>query len=777
MTEPPTMDAIGIGLTTLEATQRLKRTGPNALPEAHRHHWLYALSTMWREPMLLMLAVCGALYVALGDPHDAAILVGAMAVIALISVVQQHRTERALEALKDLSRPLTWVWRDGQRHQIPTANVVVGDILVLSEGQRIAADAQLLQAKYLQVDESMLTGESVPVDKTLLCTNEQQDRVWAGTLVVRGEGWARVQATGTQTRMGQIGLSLLNITDAPSPLQQQSQRLVRYLGLMGLIVCLIVLLALGWRSGNWLQAGLSGLALAMGMVPEEVPVVLAIFTALTAWRLAHMGLLTRHLGALQVLGSVSVLCVDKTGTLTENQMRVEKSQVWEKSPSEQSAASAMALTAFGASVPHSPDAMERAIRAWAEPQVASPISPPELLHEYGLEPELMVITRLWADASHVYATAKGAPEAIAQLCHFSTDQLQVYTQQVQALAQEGLRVIALAYATANHQGHPLLQKRQSDDGVHDYAFKCVGLLGLADPLRSGVVEAVAQCRQAGIAVIMITGDHPVTAASIARACGMGDDLPITLGQDLHAQNASVWVSQLWQPLSAQARVVARAWPEHKLRIVQALQKQGAIVAMTGDGVNDAPALKAANIGIAMGKRGTDVAREAADLILEKDDFPSLVKAIAQARRLDANLRLVMVYVVAVHVPIAVLALWPVVMGGPMWLAPAQIALLELVIDPMCSIVFERRPAQANQMQSPPQALSLELMGTKVLGAGVRWGALMAVFVVLGAAGVRALGWSLGAETWAVMALLVGSNLMLAVGLLWPWPFAMRAMRT
>jgi Ca2+-transporting ATPase len=331
-----------------------------------------------------------------------------------------------------------------------------------------------------------------------------------------------------------------------------------------------------------------------------------------------------------------------------------------------------------------------------------------------------------------------------------------------------LRVIALAYASHDHQGQALTHQL-TDEGVHDYAFECVGLLGLADPLRSGVVQAVAQCQQAGIAVIMITGDHPTTAAAIARACGMGHDLPITLGQDLQAQNATDWAAHVWQPNSTQAGVVARAWPEHKWRLVQALQQQGAVVAMTGDGVNDAPALKAAHIGIAMGRRGTDVAREAADLILENDDFPSIVAAIAQARRLDANLRQVMVYVVAVHVPIAALALWPVVVGGPMWLAPAQIALLELVIDPMCSIVFERRPAQPDQMQQPPRGLSHELMGTKVLGAGLRWGVLMAVLVLVGAGLIRQTSWAQSTEIGAVMAMLVGSNLVLAMALLWPWP--------
>ncbi len=712
------------GLTQAEAQARLRADGPNALPDARRRAWWALLGEVRREPMLLLLLLCGVAYLFLGDAAEAGLLLGFAIIVILLTVVQNHRAERALEALRDLSAPRALVIRgDGQTNdppiRIPGHEVVVGDLVILGEGDRVPADGNLLDAVGLAVDESSLSGESVAVSKTL------GEAVSGGTLVVSGQGRMRVSATGARTAMGQIGAGLSHANPVASPLQRLTAMWVKRIAIVVGLLCLATSLAWMVLRGDWVGGLLGGLALAMALLPQELPVVLTVFMALGALRLSQRQVLVRRLSAIETLGSVGVLCVDKTGTLTENRMSVRQLFSPVASPA---ATQRLVIHAVLATRIDPFDPMERAIRAMPC-EDTDPDRPGErwsewgLLHAYPLSPSLLAMSQVWQHprtGARVIA-AKGAPEAIAQLCHLEASELAAIESRVTAMAGEGLRVLGVARASSTHSGDfgadsplPVI--------AHDYAFEWLGLLGLADPLRPGVPQAVADCLSAGIRVVMITGDHPATARAIATQAGLfaqraripgdpaapnavsarGDGL--LLGATVDTLDDAGLARVL-----ADTQVIARANPTHKLRIMQALRAQGAVVGMTGDGVNDAPALRAADVGVAMGRRGTDVAREASDLVLADDDFGSLVEAVREGRRIFDNLRRAAGYLVAVHLPIAGLALVPLVVGGPVLMLPAHIAFLELVIDPACALVFEAIPLSAKAMSRPPRSVHSALI--------------------------------------------------------------------
>lgn len=743
---------------TLDAVQtRLQAEGHNELPTGPSHSlWQIAWEVV-SEPIFLLLAGCGGIYFVLGDAQEAFILLGFIILIVGISLYQEQKTEQSLAALRDLSSPRALVIRQGQRQRIPGREVVRGDLLVLAEGDRVPADAELVWSTHLTVDESLLTGESLPVAKQV----KRTDLVYAGTLVVQGQAIAEVTAVGLQTQMGQIGKALQTVVPEDTRLQRETRRIVGQLTWVALGICATVIVIYGSTRGDWLQAILSGLALAMAILPNEIPVVLTIFLALGAWRFSRQQVLTRRIPVVETLGSVTVLCVDKTGTLTFNQMAVGQLFVYQHQVPQFYDLSRKAqqplpeafhgLIEFGilASRKDPFDPMEKALQQIGQDYLAQTEhlhGDWQLRYEYPLSGELLAMSCVWADyQGQLTLAAKGAPEAIAELCHLDPNQVEDLNRQVQIMARAGLRVLGVARGQPAGP-IPKLHRALSPEETlaadiamgsgqrlpvdqHEFEFTFVGLVGLSDPVRPTVPAAVQDCLTAGIRVVMITGDYPETARQIGQQIGLPHPTLLT-GAELQSLSAAELDQQL-----DQVNIFARVVPTQKLEIVQALQRQGEIVAMTGDGVNDAPALKAANVGIAMGERGTDVAREAADLVLLKDDFAAIVAAIRLGRRIFANLKKGIVYTLAVHIPIAGMSLIPVLLGWPIVLLPIHIACLHLVIDPACTIVFEAEPTEPGIMQRPPRPPNQALFDPLTLRVAL----LQGLIVLAALLGMFALG--------------------------------------
>ncbi len=732
------------GLTGEEASRRLAEEGHNELPSSKERSLLAIALDVVREPMFLLLVACGTIYLLLGDVREAGMLLSFVFVVMGITLYQERKTERALEALRDLSSPRALVIRDGEQRRIPGREVVRDDILVLAEGDRVPADAVLLSCANFTADESLLTGESVPVRKAAWDGATADARpggddlpfVYSGSMVVQGQGVARVRATGMRTELGRIGKALQTVEVEETSLQRETNRLVRTLAVAGLFLCMLVAIVYGATRGDWLKGLLAGLTLAMATVPEEFPVVMTIFLALGAWRISKDRVLTRRVPAVEMLGSATVLCVDKTGTLTLNRMSVRKlfagghyHDCGDGTPS-RLPETFHELVEFSilASQRDPFDPMEKALRETGDRYLART----EHLHgdwtlvrEYPLSRELLALSHVWKareGADYVIAS-KGAPEAVADLCHLGEEERESLAVHVNAMAEEGLRVLGVARASF----------RQADaaGGQHDFPFRFLGLLGFADPVRPGVPDAVLEAGAAGIRVVMITGDYAGTARSIAGQIGLAAADGIMTGPELDAMDDG----ELRRRIGT-VNVFARVVPEQKLRLVNALKANGEIVAMTGDGVNDAPALKAAHIGIAMGGRGTDVAREASALVLLDDDFSSIVRAVRLGRRIFDNLRKAMSYVFAVHVPIIGMSLLPVLLGLPLLLAPVHILFLELIIDPSCSIVFEAEPAEDDVMRRPPRPAGEGLFGIRMVGVSLLQG--LAILVILVAIYITAL---------------------------------------
>lgn len=659
--------------------------------------------------MLALLLGGGIIYLALGDLQEALVLIAFAMASVIITIVQETRTEKVLEALRDLTSPRALVIRDGQRMRIAGRDVVRGDWIVLSEGDRIPADALLREGQDIEVDESLLTGEGIPVRKRPSAQSvmarpggDDLPQLFSGTLIVKGSGIAEVIATGKLSEIGKIGQSVIGLEAEPPRLQMQTQRLVFIFALLGGAISLLAVILYGFFRGGWLDALLAGIALGMSMLPEEFPVVLTVFMAVGAWRISRERVLTRRASSIEALGSATVLCTDKTGTLTENRMSIVELRPKAGKPLTlpsiqgvgMSDAAVLELLHYGiwASAPDPFDPMEKAFHILGvqipEEKKKSWVSF-RLIRTYGLRADLLAVTQVWkGKKDKFYVACKGAPETITRLCRVNPEEERQIKKAGEEMAAEGLRVLGVARAEYGGDSLP--------EDVRDFAFQFLGLVGLADPLRPHVSKAITDCRRAGIRVLMITGDYPATAKAIARKAGL-DFHTVLTGEELsHCSD---------EDLAERVKTVtifARTLPEQKLRIVNALKANGEIVAMTGDGVNDAPSLKAAHIGIAMGGRGTDVAREASSIVLLEDDFISIVKAIRLGRRIYDNLRKAMGFIFAVHVPIAGLALLPLLLGLPIIFSPIHIAFLEMVIDPVCTLVFEAETEEDNVMRRPPR---------------------------------------------------------------------------
>jgi Ca2+-transporting ATPase len=726
------------GLSEAEAADRLRIEGYNELPSSRKRSIFAIAVDVIREPMFLLLVACGTIYLILGDVEEAFMLLGFVFVVMGITLYQERKTERALEALRDLSSPRALVIRDGVEHRIAGREVVRGDILILKEGDRVPADAILLSASNISVDESLLTGESVPVRKISNTDQSEMDRpggddlpsVYSSTLIVQGHGLARVCSIGIHTEIGKIGKALMSVESEATYLNKETGRMVRNLTIVGLSLCALVIITYGLTRGDWIQGFLAGITLAMATLPEEIPVVLTIFLALGAWRMSQKQVLTRRVPAIETLGSATVLCVDKTGTLTLNRMSVE--MIFENGEfldvSAQRRTSNDLPEKFHRLVEYSVlasqtdpfDPMDKAIKQLGVFHLAETEHLHEdwsLIREYALSKDLLALSHVWRspDGSDYIIAAKGAPEAIADLCHFDAARLTELSGSITTMADAGLRVLGVAMARFKLGDLPGIQ--------HDFDFEFLGLVGLADPVRPTVPDAIRECYAAGIRVVMITGDYSGTAMNIARQIGLNHSDLFINGPELDRMNDVELQSRI-----KDVNIFARVVPEQKLRLVNALKAIGEIVAMTGDGVNDAPALKASHIGIAMGGRGTDVARESAALVLLDDDFSSIVQAVKMGRRIFDNIKKSIAYIFAVHVPIAGMSLIPVIMKWPLALLPVHIVFLELIIDPACSVVFEAEREESDVMNRPPRKPKEPLLSKRMLIMSVLQGAIVLLIV-------------------------------------------------
>ena len=728
-----------LGLGSKEVMARLARDGYNELPSAKpRSLWAIAWEVV-REPMFLLLIGASAIYLLLGDIREALVLFASVFVVMGITFYQERKTERALEALRELSSPRAQVLRDGEWQFVAGRELVVGDLVLVKEGDRVPADAALLKSSNLMVDESLLTGESMPVRKRASEVEpapappggDDLPFVYFGTLVTQGQGVARVVATGVHTEIGKIGKALQTVVPELSSIQRETRRAVLFFAVIGLALCVLVTVLYGLKRGDWLNGLLAGVTLAMANLPEEFPVVLTVFLALGAWRISQQGVLTRRAPAIETLGSTTVMCVDKTGTLTQNRMAVQSLWVPGKeldlqAPEDKFLPELIEFAVL-ASEREPFDPMEKAYHQLAReraPAAVEKLGAWTLARTYPLSPEQLSVSHVWqAQGSDGYVVAaKGAPEAIAGLCELDSARRAAIDAQVAKMARDGLRVLAVARGTLprTHENKYSWPSSQSELRLH-----FVGLTGLADPIRPAVPAALRECYAAGIRTVMITGDYPGTAQAIARQVGLAHPETVLSGRELDAMTDA----QLRERV-AQVDIFARVVPEQKLRLVQAFKANGEIVAMTGDGVNDAPALKAAHIGVAMGKRGSDVAREAASLVLLEDDFTSMVAAVKLGRRIFDNIQKAMCYIVAVHVPTAGMALLPLLFGWPLVFYPVHIVFLEFVIDPACSVAFEAEPPEKDVMRRPPRPATSRLFNGWMIATSILQGASVLLAVAL-----------------------------------------------
>ncbi|MFM0470600.1 cation-translocating P-type ATPase [Paraburkholderia strydomiana] len=748
------------GLSYAQVEEQRARFGRNFVDSKARRTWWQTLKEVLSEPMFLLLLGATGIYFLLGDVTEALALLAFVGAIVLLTVFQSHRTARVLDSLRELSAPRAQVLRDGQRQLVSAAELVPGDVVFVDEGSRVPADGIVTEAHELSVDESLLTGESVSVSKSVArpdasAEEDPYGQLFFGSMVVQGQGQMIVTATGAHTTLGRVGKSLSGITEARSPLQVETRTFVNRVAVTAVALCLLLVMAYRWRSGEWLPGVLAGITLAMGILPEEIPVILTVFMALGARRIANEGVLTRRMSAIETLGQTSVLCVDKTGTLTQNRMSVRvlfaqgKRQVIDPGTQRIDEAYHELIEYLVLASEIEPvDPMERAFHETGRVGLAGTgriHADWALVHEYGLTPELPAMSHAWRspEFDHYAVACKGAPEAVCALCSLSELETQTVLDQAAQMASGGLRVLGVAKAWHPPPDWPHKQ--------NEFEFSFVGLVGLLDPVRPEVAGAIEQCQAAGIRVVMITGDYPSTARAIATEVGI-DGARIATGHEIAAMDAT----QLREAINS-VSVFARVKPEQKLQLVNAFRNSNQVVAMTGDGVNDAPALRAAHIGIAMGLRGAEVAREVASLVLLRDDFAPIVSAIRLGRRIYANLVQAISYTVAVHIPMIAAAMIPVFVGWPPLLAPVHIIFLELIINPVCSVVFENEPERENLMCLPPRRIGARLLSNWTLAKGATAGAVGAMMLLGLYGGLLTLGYPLPlARTLAFVSLVAGN---------------------
>lgn len=709
------------GLTSAEAKKLQDKYGKNELTPQKKDNFLKKIFHIICEPMFLLLIVAAIIYFLLGEPRDGAIMLIFVLGIIGIDVIQEWKTDKTLNALKDLSAPHITVIRDGCESEIASSDLVPGDLMMICEGVKIPADGMILRCADLCVDESSLTGEAEGVWKIPAQDADDQakdywrrDYCYAGTLVTQGTATVRVEQTGSRTEYGKIGIGVAAAPQEDTPLQKQTGKLVKTCAVIAGILFLLVAVFTWFNipdhtlMDRLIESILSGVTLAMAMIPEEFPVILTVFLSMGAWRLAKKHSLVRKLPSVETLGAVSVLCVDKTGTITMNQMTVQ--EVWLAGGTEPELVETMGL----ACETDAYDPMEKAMLSYCEKHGINKdeLFANEFISEYAFTNELKMMGHVWQKENGFVIAAKGSPERILTICEMTAEERQTAESEIETLSSRGLRVIAIAFAKPSGRA-------DIPESISDCRLTLLGLVGLADPPRESVKNDIAICSRAGIRVVMITGDNGITASAIAKKIGIPGCENIITGEALNSMSDE----QLREEVKT-VSIFSRVIPEHKMRIVKAFKENGEIVAMTGDGVNDAPALKYADIGIAMGKRGSEVSREAADLILMDDNFTTIVETVHDGRRIYDNIRKAVGYVFTIHIPIAAAALLAPFLGiapAALLLLPFHVVLLEILIDPTCSIVLERQPAEEDVMDRVPRDPKKKMLTAGLLGKSILQG--------------------------------------------------------
>lgn len=717
------------GLSQAKASALLEAEGLNEIPSQKKQGAFSLFIKIIKEPMFILLISAGIIYLLMGDITDALMLIVAIVVVISITFYQEKKTERTLDALRNLSSPRALVIRDGEQKKIIGKEIVRGDIVIITEGDRIPADGVALYCENLSIDESLLTGESIPVRKSDWDGKQTEGNIggddspfiYSGSLVVSGRAVVEINKIGIKTEIGKIGKSLETIKEEDTLLHKETSKIVRYAAAIAIFLCIFVTLFYVFVKDDTLQGILSGLTLGMAIIPEEFPVVLIIFLTLGAWRISKKNVLARRPAAIETLGAATVLCVDKTGTLTLNKMRLNTlyndNSFFEldESLSKVIPDEFNELLEYGvlANKKDPFDPLEKEINRVADLYLKNSNYKNlkwSIVKEYPLSKELLAISNIWKneEMNEYTIASKGAPEAIIDLCHLGNKEKEDILNKVLEMSHKGLRVLGVAKGVVKKGELPINQ--------HDLDFQFVGIVGFIDPFRPSAPAAIEESYKAGIRVIMITGDYPGTAQFIARKIGIKNPENFITGPLLDKMDEKELIEKI-----KSVNIFARIVPEQKLKIIDALKANEEIVVMTGDGVNDAPALKSAHIGIAMGKRGTDVAREASALILLDDDFSSIVSAISLGRRIYDNLKRAMGYLLAVHVPIAGMSILPLLFGYPIVLFPAHIAFMELIIDPACSTVFEGEKGSRNIMSRPPRSLRESIFNKKTISLSLLQG--------------------------------------------------------
>lgn len=711
------------GLSSEEVLASQKKYGYNKIKEGPEKSWLTLLLNILREPMLLLLIAVAIIYVIVGDYSEAIFMFGAIVVVSGISFYQDNRSKKALEALEKLNEPLSTVIRNSKVIQIPTHEIAVGDLCIIEEGKMINADGKIVHSNDFSVNEASLTGEAFSVFKSL----ETDDKnVYSGTLVVSGLAVFEVEKIGQATKLGKIGTSIQSIQDERSPLQIQITKFVKGMAIVGVIIFLMVWGYSFWQSGKIMESLLVGLTLAMSILPEEIPVAFTTFMALGAWKLMREGIIIKRSSVVETLGSTTIICTDKTGTITENSMQLKAlfdyrtNQLYNDKQFTDNALSELIQLAMWSSEPVPFDPMEKTLhKVYEQTQKEDQRQNYQMIHEYPLEGKPPMMTHLFEnEKKERIIAAKGAPEAILAVSNLTDSERDDLRQHIKNLGKQGYRLLGVA--RAHFEGNDFPEKQQDID------FEFLGFTVFYDPPKQGIQEVFQHIYDAGIKVKVITGDNEDTTKAIAQQAGIINTSPAVNGAEIvkHTQTELI-------ELSRKTNLFTRMFPEAKLAMVNAFKKDEEIVAMLGDGVNDAPALKAAHIGVAMGNKGTEIAKEAASLVIIDDDLDKLVVGIAAGRRIYTNLKKAIQYIISIHIPIILTVSLPLFLGWiyPHIFTPVHVIFLELIMGPTCSIVYENEPMEKGTMNQKPRKITETFLSWKELNLSILQGLIIAAGVL------------------------------------------------